>query len=391
VDSPGERDPSPDEHRADEHWMTRAVALAAGARRRAAPNPHVGCVLVQDGAGVGEGATAPPGGAHAEAAALDAAGPAARGATAYVTLEPCAHHGRTPPCADALVAAGVARVVVALEDPDPAVAGRGIASLRAAGVRVAVGAGAPAVREQLAAYLHHRRTGRALCLVKTALSIDGRTAAVDGTSQWITGPAARADAHDLRADSQAVVVGPGTALADHPALTVRDAGPPVPASPPRRVLLDALGRVPAEGPLFDGSAPTVVCTTEGADPAVVAAWTAARATVEVVPAVAGKLDLAATLVRLGDLGVLQAMVEGGAALHGALLAAGLVDRLCVYVGATALGTGGKPGLDWPGPPTVAAAPRWHLRRATVLGDDVRLDYEPVVPSASAASSASGAG
>ncbi len=141
-----ERPASPDEH-GDAHWMDRAVALAAGARRRAAPNPHVGCVVVRDGAVVGEGATAPPGGDHAEAAALRAAGAAARGATAYVTLEPCAHHGRTPPCAEALLEAGVARVVVALEDPDPAVAGRGIARLREAGVPVAVGTGAPAVRD----------------------------------------------------------------------------------------------------------------------------------------------------------------------------------------------------------------------------------------------------
>jgi len=374
-----ERPASPDEH-GEAHWMDRAVALAAGARRRAAPNPHVGCVLVRDGAVVGEGATAPPGGDHAEAAALRGAGAAARGATAYVTLEPCAHHGRTPPCAEALLEAGVARVVVALEDPDPAVAGRGIARLREAGVPVAVGTGAPAVRDQLAAYLHHRRTGRSFCLVKTALSIDGRTAAVDGSSQWITGPAARADAHDLRADSQAVVIGPGTALADRPALTVRDAGPPGPGTPPRRVLLDALGRVPADGPLFDGSAPTVVLTTDLVDPAAVAAWSAAGAQVESVPAVDGKVDLGVTLGVLGGLGVLQAMVEGGAALHGALLAAGLVDRLCVYVGATALGTRGKAGLDWPGPPTIAAAPRWHLERATVLGDDVRLDYRPADPS-----------
>ena len=361
----------------DEERMALAARLAATARRRTAPNPWVGCMLVRDGVVVGEGATEPPGGPHAEVVALTAAGDTARGATAYVTLEPCSHHGRTPPCADALVAAGVARVVVALEDPDPQVAGRGIARLREAGIAVTVGVGADAARLQLAPYLHHRRTGRAACLVKTALSVDGRTAAVDGSSQWITGPEARADAHGLRADSQAVVVGSGTALADRPALTVRDAHP-LPVRPPLRVLLDARGRVPADGPLFDGAAPTMVVTTERAPAMVVDAWMAAGAKVETVAETGGKVDLAATLAILGAHGVLQAMVEGGAALHGALLAAGLVDRLTVYVGAALLGVGGKPGLDWPGPASIADAPRLRLVDARVLGDDVRLDYVPAV-------------
>ncbi|MBM3660986.1 MAG: bifunctional diaminohydroxyphosphoribosylaminopyrimidine deaminase/5-amino-6-(5-phosphoribosylamino)uracil reductase RibD, partial [Actinobacteria bacterium] len=304
--------------------------------------------------------------------------PSARGASAYVTLEPCSHHGRTPPCADALVEAGVARVVIAATDPDPLVAGRGTERLRAAGVAVTLGVGADAATRQLAPYLHHRRTGRAYCLVKSALSLDGRTAAADGSSQWITGSAARADAHGLRADSQAIVVGSGTALADRPALTVRDVTP-APATPPLRVLLDARGRVPAAGPLFDAAAPTLVVTTDLAAPTVVEAWKAAGAKVETVPDAAGKVDLAATLRLLGAHGVVQAMVEGGAALHGALLAAGLVDHLCVYVGAALLGADGKPGLDWPGPRSIGSAPRLRLLDATVLGDDVRLDYVPVAP------------
>jgi len=359
----------------DEEHMAHAAALAERARRRTAPNPWVGALVVADGAVVGEGATEPPGGRHAEIVALGAAGDAARGATVFTTLEPCSHHGRTPPCADALVAAGVARVVVAIEDPDDQVAGEGVARLRSAGIAVDVGVGADAARLQLAPYLHHRRTGRAFCLVKTALSVDGRTAAADGSSQWITGAAARADAHGLRADSQAVVVGSGTALADRPALTVRDAVP-APEHPPLRVLLDARGRVPAEGPLFDGAAPTLVITTDGAPSAAIDGWRAAGAKVETVPAVAGKVDLAAALGVLGAHGVLQAMVEGGAALHGALLAAGLVDRLTVYVGAALLGAAAKPGLDWPGPATIADAPRLALVGTAVLGDDVRLDYVP---------------
>jgi diaminohydroxyphosphoribosylaminopyrimidine deaminase/5-amino-6-(5-phosphoribosylamino)uracil reductase len=270
----------------DERLLRRALELGSLGRRRTAPNPWVGCVLVDgDDTVVGEGTTEPPGSRHAEIVALAAAGDRARGGTAYVTLEPCAHHGRTPPCTDALVASGVARVVVGITDPDPNVAGRGLEDLRARGIDAVVApdtVGAE-VRRSLAPYLHHRRTGRAFCVLKTATSLDGRTAAADGTSQWITGPEARADAHELRADSQAIVVGAGTALADRPALTVREAGPPPLERPPLRVLLDARGRVPAAGPLFEvARAPTLVVTTERAPSAAVDAWRAAGAKVESV-------------------------------------------------------------------------------------------------------------
>ena len=363
--------------------MRRAVALAASARRRTAPNPWVGAVVVRDGEIVGEGATEPPGGRHAEISALAQAGPEARGATVVVTLEPCSHRGRTPPCVDALVTAGVSRVVVAVEDPDPRVRGEGIAQLRAAGVDVVVGPGNAAVQRSLAPYLHHRRTGRAWCVLKTATSLDGRTAAADGSSRWITGPQARADAHGLRADSQAVVIGAGTALADHPSLTVRDApGPVGPA--PLRVLLDASGRVPATGPLFDTElAPTLVVTSDTADPAAVDAWRAAGAKVEVV-ARAGDgpgVDLPATLALLGSMGVLQALFEGGAHLHGRLLAAGVVDRVVQYVGPTLLGERGQPAMAWTGPDSIEDAPRFHLASITRLGDDARLDLEPIAAEA----------
>ena len=256
----------------DEELMAQAVALAARARRRTAPNPWVGAVIVRDGVVVGEGATEPPGGPHAEIVALDAAGNAANGATIYSTLEPCSHQGRTGPCVDALIDVGVARVVVGVEDPDPQVAGTGIGRLRAAGITVDVGIAEAAVAAQLAPYLHHRRTGRPYSVVKSAISIDGVTAAVDGSSQWITGPAARADAHEVRADSQAIVVGSGTALADRPSLTVRDVAEP-PDHPPLRVLLDSRGHVPALGPLFDMTlAPTLVITTELAKPARLSEW-----------------------------------------------------------------------------------------------------------------------
>ena len=358
--------------------MAQALALGRGARGRTAPNPWVGCVLVRDGEVVGAGATEPPGGPHAEAVGLAAAGERARGATAYVTLEPCSHHGRTPPCVDALIAAGVVRVVVALEDPDPLVAGAGLAGLRAAGIDVVVGEGADEAARDLFPYLVHRRLGRAAAVVKLATSLDGRTAASDGTSQWITGPRARADVHRRRAESQAVVVGSGTALADRPSLTARDVDPR-PVCQPLRVLLDGRGRVPAEGPLFDPSlAPTLVLTTDGAPPDAVAAWRRAGAEVHALsPGPAGDgVDLAAALVHLGSRGVLQALVEPGPTPAGALVDAGLVDRLVLHVGPTLLGVDGRPAFATAGPATIADARRWRLVVAESLGDDVSLTYAP---------------
>ena len=372
--------------RSDEAAMAEAVALGERGRLTAAPNPWVGCVVVAGGEVVGRGFHRRAGEPHAEVHALHEAGERARGATAYVTLEPCAHRGRTPPCAPALVEAGVGRVVVAVLDPDERVAGRGVALLRAAGVTVDVGAGAEAAARSLLPYLHHRRTGRPLCLLKTAASIDGRTAAADGTSQWITGPEARADAHRLRAESGAVVVGAGTALADQPTLTWRNLDFDDGLVPPQplRVLLDAGGRVPPAGPLFDASlAPTLVVTTAAADVETRREWKEAGAEVEeVAPAAAagaGGVDLLAALDVLGRRGVLQAMVEGGATVHGALLAAGLADRIVLYTGGLVLGDEGAPLLRGSGPSTLDEASRWRLTAVRRLGDDARLDWEPVHP------------
>ncbi|MGQ0430895.1 MAG: bifunctional diaminohydroxyphosphoribosylaminopyrimidine deaminase/5-amino-6-(5-phosphoribosylamino)uracil reductase RibD [Microthrixaceae bacterium] len=330
----------------DTTQMDRALELGASVRAVTPPNPWVGCVLVTaDGTRV-EGATEAVGGRHAEVVALDqarAAGADTTGATVWVTLEPCAHHGRTPPCANALVDAGVARVVVALEDPDPLVAGRGIALLRAAGIEVTVGVGADAAADSLAAYLHHRRTGRPYVLLKLASTLDGGTAAPDGTSQWITGAEARADAHRLRAESDAVIVGAGTVRADDPSLTVRDA--PAPRGDPLRVVL--------------GSAP---------------------ADAKVHPCMEWSGDLPALLDELGAKDLLQLMVEGGARTAHSFHSAGLVDRYVVYV-APALfgGDDASPLFAGRGAPSIADLWRGELRAVTRLGDDLRIDLAPIHP------------
>jgi len=342
----------------------------------------VGAVLVRDGEVVGSGWHRQVGGPHAEVEALRAAGDRgdhARGATLYVTLEPCSHHGRTPPCVDALVEAGVARVVVALQDPDHHVAGQGIASLREHGITVDVGIEAEPAARLLAPYLVHRALGRSFVVLKTATSLDGRSAARDGSSRWITGPSARADVHELRADSQAVIVGAGTALADRPSLTARDTRASVERQP-LRVVLDAQGRVPAEGPLFDASlAPTLVITTTAAPEEATSAWLAAGAKVQTVAASATGtgVDLMSALELLAGLGVLQALVEGGGRLAGAFFEAGLVDRLVTYVAPTILGRDGHLAFDVAGPATIADAPRLQLVDVARVGDDVRLDYSKV--------------
>jgi diaminohydroxyphosphoribosylaminopyrimidine deaminase/5-amino-6-(5-phosphoribosylamino)uracil reductase len=325
----------------DNERMDRALELAASVRASTPPNPWVGCVIQALDGTVFDGATQPVGGPHAEAVALAAAeGHDLVGATAWVTLEPCSHHGRTPPCADALVAAGVSRVVVALEDPDPKVAGQGLDRLRAAGVAVEIGVRAAEAAELLAPYLHHRRTGRPFVVLKLAASLDGRTSAPDGTSQWITGPRARADAHALRAQSEVVVVGAGTVRADDPALTVRDA--PAPRGDPLRVVL--------------GSAP------EGA---------------QVHPCREHDGSLDDLLDDLGAEGHLQAMVEGGARVAHAFHAAGLVDRYVLYLAPALFGGDDARGLfAGSGAPTMAEVWRGRIRAVTRLGDDLRIDLDP---------------
>ncbi len=319
--------------------MGRAIELASTVRTSTSPNPWVGCVLVAPDGSTFEGATSPPGGPHAEASALAAAGDRARGATVYVTLEPCAHHGRTPPCADALVEAGVARVVVAVSDPDPQVAGGGLARLRQAGIEVTLGVEAEAATRQLQPYLTQRCTGRPLVVLKLAASLDGRTAAPDGSSRWITGSEARADAHRLRAESDAVLVGAGTVRADDPDLRVRHVEGP----DPLRVVL---GRIP-----------------EGA---------------RIQPALELEGDLGEVLDDLGQRGVLQLLVEGGPTVAGAFHRAGLVDRYVLYLAPRLFGGDDGRGLfAGRGAATIADVWTGQVVDTARLGADLRVDLEPL--------------
>lgn len=324
--------------------MAEAVAAAATVRASTAPNPWVGAVIVPAGDGsVAVGATQPPGGPHAEIVALDLAGPSAAGSTLYVTLEPCSHHGRTPPCADAVIAAGVRRAVVGLVDPDPNVSGQGVERLRAAGVEVVTGVAAAQVETQLAPYLKQRRTGRPYVVLKLATTLDGRIAAPDGSSTWITGPLARLDAHRLRAESDAIAVGAGTVRADDPALTVRDVPGRDPLLPdPLRVVL---GRAPA-----------------GA---------------RVHPALELSGDVGAVLDDLGARGVLQLMVEGGATVAWRFHAAGLVDRYVIYLAPAFLGgDDGVPMFAGPGAPSMASLWRGRITDVRRLGDDLCVELLP---------------
>lgn len=319
----------------DETLMRRAMELAAAVRGSTSPNPWVGAVLVTPAGDAFDGATAPPGGPHAEIAALDAAGDAARGATVYTTLEPCCHTGRTGPCTNALIAAGVARVVVGIEDPDANVRGQGITQLRDAGIDVAVGILADEVAAQLAPYVKHRDTGRPWVVLKLAATLDGRTAAPDGTSQWITGEPARADAHRLRAESDAVLVGAGTVRTDDPSLTVRLAD----GRDPQRVVL---GHAPAEA--------------------------------KVQPALELEGDLSAVLDNLGQRGIVQLLVEGGATVAHDFHAARLVDRYVVYLApAFAGGDDGRPLFAGPGAATIDDVWRGEIIDVARLGADVRVE------------------
>ncbi len=329
--------------RLDAHYMRRAVAAAADSRLIAPPNPWVGAVVVSVSGESFVGSTEAPGGRHAEIVALDAAGDEASGSTLYTTLEPCSHQGRTGPCTTALIAAKVRRVVVAVTDPDEQVAGDGVAALEAAGIEVLIGCEQPLVETQLAPYLTHRRTGRPLVLLKLAGTLDGYLAAVDGTSQWITGPEARADAHRLRAESDAICVGAGTVRADDPSLTVRDF---VPSADTGERSLDPFRIVLGGAP--DGAS--------------------------VHPALEHHGELGNLLDDLGSRGVLQLMVEGGGTVAGTFHRAGLIDRYVLYLAPALLGGGDGVSL-FGGAGVATMSDLRHGRFVSVdqLGADLRVE------------------
>ena len=358
---------------ADQQAMAHALALAARGLYTARPNPMVGCVIVRDGEVVGEGWHPRTGQPHAEVFALRAAGDRARGATAYVTLEPCAHHGRTPPCAEALVAAGVSRVVAAMRDPFPRVDGAGFARLQAAGIEVTAGLMEAQARELNRGFLSRIERGRPWLRVKLAASLDGRTAMASGESKWITGAAARADVQHWRARSGAILTGADTVLADDPALTVR-LDPEVEVVPPLRVVLDTQLRSLAAGQVRDGSAPALYL--HGPDVTPPAGLDAEFAA---LPLRNGRLDLDAALRLLGGREINEVQVEAGPVLCGALLRGGWVDELLLYQAPVLLGDGARPLLAGLGIQAMAQRLRLDLVEEARLGEDRRLLLRPGIP------------
>lgn len=349
----------------DHLHMARALRLAERGRFTARPNPMVGCVIAHGDRVVGEGWHQRTGGPHAEVFALRQAGEEARGATAYVTLEPCAHHGRTPPCALALIEAGVARVVAAMRDPFPKVDGGGFVLLREAGIEVAEGLMAAQARELNRGFLSRVERGRPWLRVKLAASLDGRTAMADGTSKWITGDAARTDVQRWRARAGAILTGAYTVLADDPQLTVRLADTEV--MPPLRVVLDTRLRSLECARVREGGAPTLYLHDASVSPP-----DAADAEFASVPSLDGRLDLGAVLALLAERGINEVHTEAGATLSGALLAGGWVDELLLYQAPTLLGEHGRPLLGGLGIHDMAQQRRLRVVDQRQVGADLRL-------------------
>lgn len=351
----------------DSAFMSRALLLAARGRDTSTPNPSVGCVIAKDGRVIAEGWHERAGEPHAEARALAAATQSPAGATVYLTLEPCAHHGRTPPCADALVAAKVARVVAALEDPNPLVKGKGAARLREAGIRVDFGLMAAEAEEAHRGFLARMRRGRPWLRLKAAASLDGRIALANGASRWITGEAARRDVHALRARSCAMLTGIGTVFADDPELTVRH----VPcARQPRRIVIDSRLDLPLNAKILSGESPLVITASD--DAAKRAALEAKGAEIARVPDVDGKTDLAAVARLLAERGFNEVTVETGRKLMGSLMRAGIVDELVLYLAPTLLGDTAQGLFALPEFTALDEAPRLRIVDVRAVGPDWRI-------------------
>lgn len=357
---------------ADSVFMQHALNLAENGLYTTAPNPAVGCVLVKEGRVVAEGWHEYAGGPHAEVVALRAAGEQAKGCVAYVSLEPCSHYGRTGPCADALITAGVTRVVCAMLDPNPLVAGNGLARLREAGIETRTDV-LKAEAEQLnRGFLKRMRTGLPFVTVKLGMSLDGRTALANGVSQWITSEAARHDVQFLRARTQAIITGSGTQVADNPKLTVRindadwpNGQRPARYQPPLRVLLDSQARLAAKAHLCDGSASTLVIHRAKRP----ASW---PVHIESLPW--PSIDVVEVLRELARRGINEVLVEAGPTLSGAFVAQGLADQLVCYVAPLAMGNLAKAALNLPEFTQIADSPRFTLADCRQIGEDLRLTY-----------------
>ncbi len=348
--------------------MARALQLAAHGLYTTSPNPRVGCVIVRDGRIIGEGWHERAGMPHAEIHALQAAGEDARGATVYVTLEPCSHHGRTPPCAEALINAGVAHVVAAMSDPNPLVAGGGISMLTLAGIQAEVGLMEAEARALNPGFISRMTRQRPWVRLKTASTLDGKTALANGASQWITGEAARTDVQRLRARACAILTGSGTVLADNPRMNVRDLDI---GRQPLRVVVDSTLHTPADAAILPA---LIAC--HHADPAARAALEQAGAEVIALPGTDGRVDLATLLTLLAQRGVNELHVEAGAALNGALIKAGLVDEWVAYMAPMAVGDAARGLFAMPPLATLADAARFKLADVRQIGDDLRLTLLP---------------
>ncbi|WP_439508904.1 bifunctional diaminohydroxyphosphoribosylaminopyrimidine deaminase/5-amino-6-(5-phosphoribosylamino)uracil reductase RibD [Yoonia sp.] len=357
----------------DARYMALALQLGRRGMGRVWPNPAVGCVIVTHGRIVGRGWTQDGGRPHAETVALAQAGEDARGATVYVTLEPCAHHGKTPPCAEALIAAGVARVVVALGDPDGRVAGRGIAMLEQAGIAVETGLLADQARADHAGFLSRITAGRPFVTLKLAGTLDGRIATASGESQWITGPEARRAVHMMRARHDAVLVGAGTLRADDPALSVRGLGI---TRQPVRIVVSRAVKLPLTSQLAQTARQSPVWICHGAE-ADVADWLALGAVSLPCAVRAGQVEPEAMMQALASAGITRLFCEGGGMLAASLLGAGLVDDLVVMTAGCAIGAEGTPALAAMGIGRLADAPRFALHDLARLGDDVMTHWRRV--------------
>lgn len=350
--------------------MLRALELADAVLGSTSPNPSVGCVIVRDGRIVGEGATQPVGGAHAEAMALRQAGDAARGAAAYVTLEPHAHQGRTPPCTDALIEAGIAAVHVAMVDPNPKVSGVGIEALRAAGIEVSMGDGAAESAKLLEAYAKHCATGLPFVIAKFAATLDGKIAASSGDSRWVAGEEARAWAHGFRTRIDAIMCGVNNVLLDDPQLTARPGGV-MAERQPLRIVADSRGRTPLDANVLGPGGKTLIATTDASPAAWRAAITAAGAEICVLPTDAnGHVDMAALMRALGDRGVLSLLVEGGGVLHGSFFDAGLVDKVHAIIAPKIVGGSAYPAVAGTGVARMTDAVSLRDVEVVRLGADV---------------------